>query len=255
MPMYDRSGNSSGGTNQCPARRVRAGSLANSLLAALPTAEYRHLLVGLEPVTLKQGEVLHEPAAPIRYVYFPVGCVVCLMTTGADHKAVEVGLVGYEGMVGIALVLGAGDSSVRAVVAASGAALRIESAHFRNTLLQCPSLQQALYQHTYAMLARARQTIACNCFHVSDARIARWLLMASDRTQSEELLLTQSFLADMLGLRCVTVTEIAGRLWHRKLISCGRGWIRILDRPGLEAASCRCYSRIEEQPRSAWRTE
>ncbi len=236
--------------NQCPARRVRAGSPANSLLAALPSAEYRHLLVGLDPVTLQQGEVLHEPAAPIHHVYFPVGCVVCLMTPGADHKAVEVGLVGYEGMVGIALVLGAGDSSVRAVVAASGAALRIEAAHFRNTLLQCPSLQQALYRHTYEMLAVARQAVACNCFHVSDARLARWLLMASARGQSEEFFMTQSFLADMLGLRRVTVTEIAGRLWQRKLISYGRGWIRILDRPGLEAASCGCYTRIEAQQRS-----
>ncbi len=223
--------------------------LANSLLAALPSEEHRHLLVGLEPVTLKQGDVLHEPAAPIRYVYFPVGGVVCLMTAGADHKAVEVGLVGYEGMVGIALVYSGADSSVRAVVAVSGAALRIEAARFRNAFLQCPSLQQELYRYTYAMLTRARQTIACNCFHVSDARLARWLLMTSDRAQSEEFFLTQSFLADMLGLRRVTVTEIAGRLWRRKLISYGRGWIRILDRPGLEAAACRCYRRIESTAR------
>jgi CRP-like cAMP-binding protein len=223
------------------------GPLANSLLAVLPSAEYRHLLVGLEPVTLRLGDVLHEPAAPIRHVYFPVGCVVCLMTPVADHEAVEVGLVGYEGMVGIALLLGAGTSSVRAVVAASGPALRMEATRFRETLLQCQSLQQELHQYTYTMLAHARQTIACNCFHLSDARLARWLLMASDRAQSEQLFLTHGFLADMLGLRRVTVTEIAGRLWRRKLISYGRGWIRILDRPGLEAASCQCYTRIENQ--------
>jgi CRP-like cAMP-binding protein len=226
------------------------GPLANCLLAALPSAEYRHLLAGLEPVTLRLGEVLHEPAAPIRHVYFPVGCVVCLMTAVADHKAVEVGLVGHEGMVGMALVLGAGASSVRAVVAASGTALRMESTRFRETFLQCLSLQQELHRYTYTMLALARQTIACNCFHLSDARVARWLLMTSDRAQSQELFLTQSFLADMLGLRRVTVTEIAGRLWRRKLIACGRGWIRILDRPGLEAAACRCYTRIEAQQSS-----
>ena len=230
-----------------PAARRALHASESSLLAALPGAEYRQLLVGLEPVTLKLGQVLHEPAAPIRYIYFPVGCVVCLMTTVADQKAVEVGLVGHEGMVGIGFVLGAGASSVRAVVAASGAALRIEAARFRITLPQCPSLQQELYRHTYAMLVQARQTIACNCFHLSDARLARWLLMTSDRTQSQELFLTQSFLADMLGLRRVTITEIAGRLWRRKLISCGRGWIRILDRSGLTAVSCRCYSKIEGQ--------
>lgn len=221
---------------------------SNILLAALPGAEYRHLLAALEPVTLKQGEVLHEPAAPIPYVYFPVGCVVCLLTTGADHKPVEVGLVGYDGMVGIALLLGGGKSSVRAVVASSGAALRVEASHFRSTLPRCPSLQQVLHRHTYAMLARARQTIACNSFHVSEARLARWLLETCDRAQSHELFLTHSALAEMLGLRRVTVTEIAGRLWHRKLISYSRGWIRILDRPGLEAASCSCYVRIERQP-------
>jgi CRP-like cAMP-binding protein len=223
------------------------GPLANSLLAALPRAEYRHLLAGLEPVTLRLGEVLHEPAAPIRHVYFPAGCVVCLMTTVADHKAVEVGLVGSEGMVGMALVLGAGASAVRAVVTARGAALRMESTLFRKTFLQCLSLQHELHRYTYAMLALARHTIACNRFHLSDARVARWLLMTSDRAQSQELFLTQSFMAEMLGLRRVTITEIAGRLWRRKLISCGRGWIRILDRPGLEAVSCRCYSRIEGQ--------
>jgi CRP-like cAMP-binding protein len=223
----------------------------NGLLAALPSVEYRRLLVGLEPVMLRQGEVLHETAALIRYVYFPAGCVVCLMTTGADHKPVEVGLVGYEGMVGIALVLGAGASSIRAVVATSGAALRIEAARLCNTLLQCPSLQQELYRHTYTMLAQARQTIACNCFHVSDARLARWLLMTSDRAQSEEFFLTHSFMADLLGLRRVTVTGIAGRLRRRKLISYGRGRIRILDRPGLETAACRCYARIQRQRRSS----
>lgn len=229
------------------ASATHRGPLANSLLAVLPSAEHRQLLAGLEPVTLKLGEVLHEPAAPIRYVYFPVGCVVCLMATVADHKAVEVGLVGYEGMVGIALVLGARASTVRTVVAASGAALRMEATRFHKAFLQCPSLQRELHRYTYAMLAQARQTIACNCFHLSDSRLARWLLMTSDRAHSEELFLTQTFLAGMLGLRRVTITEIAGRLWRRKLISYGRGWLRILDRPGLEAASCRCYMSIERQ--------
>jgi CRP-like cAMP-binding protein len=128
---------SSGLAIQVPA--AHRGTPANLLLAALPAAQYRHLLATLEPVALKQGEVLHEPAAPIRHVYFPVSCVVSLMTTGADHKAVEVGLVGYEGMAGLALVLGSGASSVRTVVASSGAALRAEAANFRSTLEHCPA--------------------------------------------------------------------------------------------------------------------
>jgi CRP-like cAMP-binding protein len=228
---------------------ARRAPLTNSLLAALPSAEYRHLLAGLEPVTLRLGEVLHAPAAPLRHVYFPIGSVVCLMTAVADHQAVEVGLVGYEGMVGIALALGADASSVRAVVAASGTALRMAATRFSNAFLQCLSLQQELHRYAYSMLAQARQTIACNRFHLSDARLARWLLMTSDRAQSEQLFLTQSFLATLLGLRRVTVTEIAGQLWRRKLISYGRGWIRILDRQGLQAVSCGCPTRIERPQR------
>ncbi len=207
------------------------GPLANSLLAALPSAEYRHLLAGLEPVTLQLGKVLHEPAAPIRYVYFPVGCVVCLLTAVADHKAVEVGLVGYEGMVGIGLVLGAGASSVRAVVAASGAALRMEATRFRKTFLQCLSLQQELHRYTYTMLAHARQTIACNCFHLSEARLARWLLMTSDRAQSEELLPD----AELSGRHARTTT----RHRHRD------------RRPAVAQQADRLWPRLDQDSRSA----
>jgi CRP-like cAMP-binding protein len=167
------------------------------------------------------------------------------MMTVEDDKAVEVGLVGYEGMIGISLVLGANVSSVLAVVESSGPALRMEAACFQKILLQCLSLQEELHRYTYTKMVLARQTIACNCFHASDARLARWLLMTGDRARSEEFFLTQSFLADLLGLRRSTVNEIAGRLRSRKLISYHRGKIRILNRKGLEAASCRCYTRIE----------
>lgn len=221
--------------------------IANSLLAALPSAEYQHLLAGLEPVTLKLGEVLHERGMPIRYVYFLAGCVVCLMMTVENNKVVEVGLVGNEGMVGISLVSGVGSSSVRAVVEIGGSALRMEAARFYKIFVQCPSLQQQLHRYTYAMLMMARHTIACNCFHLSDARVARWLLMTSDRARSEEFFLTQTLLADLLGLRRVTVTVIACRLRRLKLISYERGRITILNRKGLEAASCGCYTSITAQ--------
>jgi CRP-like cAMP-binding protein len=147
-------------------------------------------------------------------------------------------------MIGISLVLAPDASPVRAVVEASGLALRMEAASFLKTFLKCLPLQQQLYHHMYAALRQARQTIACNCFHVSDARLARWLLMIGDRAQSAEFTLTQSFLAQMLGLRRATVTGIAVRLRHRKLISYGRGRIRILDREGLGAAACGCYTSI-----------
>jgi CRP-like cAMP-binding protein len=226
------------------AASAKREAIANTVLAALPSADYGALLTSLEPVSLKVGEVLHELGAPIQHVYFPTGCVVCLMSTVENHRAVAVELVGYEGMAGISLVLGADASPVRAVVKASGFALRMDAASFRKAFVQCLPLQQQLYHYTYSALRLARQTIACNCFHVSDARLARWLLMISDRAQSEEFSLTQSFMAQMLGLRRATVTGIAVRLRQRKLISYGRGRIRILDREGLGAAACGCYTRI-----------
>jgi CRP-like cAMP-binding protein len=216
--------------------------IANHLLAALPHAEYQRLLAGLEPVALKFGEVLHEPGVPIRYVYFPIDCAISLLTAVVGERALEVGLVGREGMVGISLALGVELSSVRALVEVAGMAMRMKAARFREALRQCPPLQHALYRYTDAKLAQARQTIACNCFHAVEARLACWLLMASDRAGSVEFLLTQAFLAQMLGVRRGTVNEAAGSLQHRNLISYSRGKIRILDRKGLEAASCRCYT-------------
>ena len=219
-------------------------AIANSLLAALPRAKYRSLLAGLEPSTLKSGEVLHETGAPIRHVYFPVDCVVSLLAV-EGRQALEVGLVGYEGMVGIPLAFGVGDSSVRALVQASGTALRMSAARFHEAFRQSPPLRRALYRYTYAKLALARQTVACSRFHALEARLARWLLMTSDRVQSQQLFLTQAFLADTLGVRRATVNQSARSLQQRALIRYSRGTIRILDRRGLEAAACVCYAPIE----------
>jgi CRP-like cAMP-binding protein len=219
-------------------------SIANSLLAALPRKDYLVLLPGLEPVTPKFGEVLHEPGVPIRYVYFPIDCAISLLTTVESHEALDVGLVGHEGMVGISLALGTDVSSVRALVLATGTAMRMNAARFRKAFEQCLPLQHELYCYAYAKLALARQTVACYAFHSVQARLARWLLMTSDRVRSEEFFLTQAILADMLGVRRTTVNEAAGPLQQRKLISYSRGKMRILDRQRLEAASCQCYVRI-----------
>jgi CRP-like cAMP-binding protein len=227
-------------------RKVAGGGpIANSLLAALPRKDCQGLLAGLEPVALNYGEVLFEPGEPIRHVYFPNDSLVSLLTTVEGHEALEVGLVGREGMVGISLALGMDVSSVRALVQGSGTAMRMESARFHKEFPQCPALQRELYRFAHAMLVQARQTAACNRFHVVEARLARWLLMTRDRVRSDQFLLTQAFLADMLGVRRVAVTKAAGALQQRRLISYCRGKIRILDRKGLEAASCKCYEIVE----------
>ena len=220
---------------------AQSDPIANSLLAALPRKDYRVVLADLESVTLTYGEVLYQPGERIRHVYFPNDCLVSLLTTVERHQALEVGLVGREGMVGISLALGTEVSSVRALVQGTGTALRMSSAGFCKALRKIPSLQDEVYRFTHAKLAQARQTAACNRFHVVEARLARWLLMTGDRMQSDQFLRTQAFLADILGVRRVGVSAAAAALQRRNLITYSRGKIRILDREGLEAASCACY--------------
>ena len=219
--------------------------IANSLLAALPRGDYQRLHAGLEPVTLTYGEVLYEPGDPIRHVYFPNDSLLSLLTTVEGHEALEVGLVGREGMVGISLALGMDVASVRALVQGTGTAMRMESARFHKEFQQCGPLRRELYRYTHAMLAQARQTAACNRFHPVEARLARWLLMTRDRMRSDQFRLTQQLLGNMLGVLRGAVTKAAGALQQRKLIRYSRGNISILNGQGLEAASCRCYQIIK----------
>jgi CRP-like cAMP-binding protein len=226
--------------------------IANNLLAALPRAEYQRLLGGLERVTLKFGEVLHEPGAPIRYVYFPIDSVVSLLTPVRGHQALEVALVGHEGMVGIPLALGIHASCHRALVQGTGTAMRMESALFRREFLQSTPLQEVLYRYKHALIGQIAQSAACNQFHSLQARLARYLLMTGDCARSREIRLTHEFLGSMLGVRRVGVTNAAGALQKRKLIKCSRGEITILDRKRLSAASCGCYQIINRIYDSAY---
>lgn len=217
------------------------GQIANSLLAALPRGDYQSLLGGLDPVTLTAGDVLYEPGERIRHVYFPHDAQVSLLIVMPDRKALEVGLVGREGMVGIPLALGADASPVRVLVQGSGSALRMNAATFREALARCLPLQHELHRYAFAKLGQARQTAACNRFHQVEARLACWLLTTGDRVRSDQFHFTHEFLATTLGIRRVGVTNAATALQRRKLISYQRGNIRILDRKGLKAASCGCY--------------
>jgi len=215
--------------------------IANKLLATLPRAEYQRLLPNLQPVTLTFGEILYEPGDPIKYVYFPNDSHVSLLTPVDRHHALEVGLVGYEGMVGIGLALGIGMSSVRALVQGTGTAMRMKAAPFRKEFRLCPSLQREVHLYTHALMAQVAQTAACNRFHLVEARLARWLLMTRDRVCSNHFRLTHEFLGHMLGVRRVGVTKAARSLKQRKLIDYSRGNISIINGRGLEAAACSCY--------------
>lgn len=230
------------------AKRMSAAERAlvtNKLLDALPRTDQRRLLADLEPVVVRLGAVLHEPGQPVAHVYFPVDSVVCLMATAGDRQAVGAGLVGHEGVVGIGLALESKVASDRALVVTTGRALRLEAGYFREAVRQSPVLQRELHRYAYANFALALNTVACNCFHSAEARLARWLLMISDRVRSPAFFFTQTALSDMLGLRRCTVTLIAGDLQRRNLISYARGHIRVLDRRGLAETACACFTGIE----------
>jgi CRP-like cAMP-binding protein len=162
------------------------------------------------------------------------------------HESVEVGLVGREGMAGMGLFLGSSISPVQMLVQGSGTATRIKATAFRNEIKRNPALQRELSRYLYAFMAQVAQTAACNRHHQLGQRLARWLLMTHDRARSNEFHLTQEFLAHMLGVRRVGVTKAAGLLQEKKLISYRRGNITILDRKGLERASCRCYGAVND---------
>ena len=216
----------------------------NRLLASLPRQSYRQLLPHLEAVTLVFGDVLYESGARIREVYFPEKSVVSLLTVVDTHQALEVGLVGREGMVGLPVALGVAASPVRALVQGGGPAMQMTAAHFRTALEASPPLQRGVDRYTHELMAQITQTAACNRFHRVEARLARWLLMTRDRVGSDEFRLTHQFLSHMLGVRRVGVTHAASNLQGRRLIEYRRGDIRIVDTQGLAAAACTCYPRL-----------
>jgi CRP-like cAMP-binding protein len=226
--------------------RANHVSIQNRLLRALPRKDYRKLRPFLEPIELTFAQVLYEPYARIRHVYFPTDCFVSMLTSVDDDRVAEVGLVGSEGMVGVSVVLGAAVSPFRAVVQGGGAAMRMTIAEFRREFSESAALRRELFLFTHLLMFQVAQTAACNRFHMVIPRMARWLLMTRDRVNSDEFRITQEFLALMLGVRRSRVNIAACTLHERKLIGYRRGTITILNQRGLEAAACGCYKTVKD---------
>jgi CRP-like cAMP-binding protein len=222
-------------------------SSVNRLLATLPKNEYKRLLPKLKNVSLVLGEVLYEPGAAIRYVYFPNDSIISLISKLSENSWLEVGMVGNEGMAGLAVFMGVNSSSTRALVQGAGTAMRMSSAAVRTEANQLGSFHHLLHRYSHSLLTQVSQSSACNRFHFVDARLARWLLMTKDRLGVEEFPLTQEFLSNMLGVRREGVSKAAGALQSGKLIRYSRGVITILNRRGLEAKSCKCYAIIKAE--------
>jgi CRP-like cAMP-binding protein len=219
----------------------------NRLLAALPDAEYQHLIPHLQHVSLSSKQVLYEVGEPIEYVYFPHRSIISSLATLEDGSTVEVGLVGNDGIVGIPAALGDNITTTTATVQIPNSAMRMKASLLKSEFQRGGVLQSLLLRYMQAQHSFISQNVACNRLHHLEQRLARWLLLICDRVGSNELPLTQEFISQMLGVRRAGVTEAANTLQQAGLIRYNRGRITILNREGLEAFSCECYQIINSE--------
>jgi len=217
------------------------GPLRNRLLGALPPEELARVRPHLELVRLQQRDVLFQPEAPIRHVYFPETAVVSLVSTMGDGATVEVGTAGCEGMAGLPVFLAADSSSVQAFAQIPGVAGRMDAETFMRLAEAPGALHRTLLRYTQAFLTQVAQTAACNAAHLVEERCARWLLMTHDRVDGDAFPLTHEFLAFMLGVRRAGVTVAMRTLHDGGMVEYSRGWVEVVDRAKLEGAACECY--------------
>jgi CRP-like cAMP-binding protein len=213
----------------------------NRLLALLPSRDRARLRPHLKPAALAYRQSLYRASKPIEYVYFIESGVGSLVNTMANGQAAEVGTIGNEGIVGLPLLLGDDRAPTSVYVQVPGAGLRMKAAVFRKELARSASLRAVMHHYAHAFFNQVAQSAACNHFHSLQQRCCRWLLMTHDRMHSDEFLLTQEFLAMMLGVQRTGVTAAASALQRAGLIRYTRGNVTILDRRGLERRSCECY--------------
>jgi CRP-like cAMP-binding protein len=214
----------------------------NHLLAGLPARDRKRLLLLATAVPLELSSVLVSAGENPGYVYFPTSGFVSLVSSSQNNPSLEVGMVGTEGMVGSQVVLGVVEAPVRALVQGAGSALRFPIEPFRAELDSCRALKQVMDRYMYVLHSQLTTSITCMRFHQVAPRLARWLLMSHDRAHCDQFSVTQEFLAYMLGARRSGISEAATLLQREGLISYRRGEMTVLDRRGLAAVSCSCYS-------------
>ena len=219
----------------------------NHLLAALPAEEYVRLLPHLELVPMPLAHVLYESGAQMRHVYFPTTTIVSLLYVMEDGASAEIAVVGNEGIVGVSLFMGGESTSSRAVVQSAGHAYRLKGPLLKDEFYRAGPMQHLLLRYTQALLTQMAQTAVCNRHHSLDQQLCRWLLLSLDRLTSNELVMTQELIANMLGVRREGVTEAAGNVQRAGLIEYSRGRITVLDRAGLEARACECYAVVKKE--------
>ena len=219
----------------------------NRLLAALTVDESERLLPTLQYVSLPLGEVVYEFGGHLDYVYFPTSAIVSLLYTMENGATAEMGLTGNDGVVGIALFMGGGTMPNRAVVQSAGDAVRMKAKVLQAEFALGGQFQRLLLRYTQALITQISQTAVCNRLHSVEQQLCRWLLLSHDRVNSDELIMTQELIADMLGVRREGVTVAAGHLQDIAAISYIRGHIQILDRRKLEDTACECYRVVKDE--------
>ncbi len=222
-------------------------ALDNKLLAGLPRAQFDLLAPHLTTASMQQGAVLLEPGDEFDQVYFPHNGMLSLLAVLKDGKAIETATVGREGVVGAMAGLGLYKSMVRVVVQMTLTVSKIPAPQFRKAATASDAIRTMSIQYNEVLLSQARVTAACNALHVVEARFCRWLLQCSDRAGGDTINLTQEFLAEMLGVRRTSVTEVATKMQNAGVITYSRGVIKILNRPALAKMSCECYQTLLDQ--------
>jgi CRP-like cAMP-binding protein len=219
----------------------------NHLLAALPAEAFARLEPHLEWVPMPLGHAIYESGMQMRHVYFPTTAIVSLLYVMEDGASAEIAVVGNEGMVGISLFMGGETTPNRAVVQSAGHAYRLLGSVLKDEFSRAGPMQHLLLRYTQALMTQMAQTAVCNRHHTLDQQFCRWLLLSLDRLPSNELVMTQELIANMLGVRREGVTEAAGRMQKAGLIDYHRGHITVLDRAGLEARTCECYAVVKKE--------
>jgi CRP-like cAMP-binding protein len=218
----------------------------NRILAALPGADYDRLLPALAPVALSAGMTLHSPGSRESYAYFPTSGIVARFHVMANGASAAFAVTGNEGVVGITTFLSGETSPTQAVVLCAGRAYRVDVAHLQREFEQGGALRDLLLRYIRALIAHTGQIAVCNRHHAVSQQLCRWMLSCVDRLHSGDLPMTQELIAEMLGVRRVSVTGAAGNLQREGVIHCGRGHIAVLDRAALEARTCECYAVVRQ---------
>lgn len=220
----------------------------NLLLAALhPTADFDRLADHLEWVPLRLGDMLYEPGMQLQHAYFPTSAIVSLHYVTESGASAETAGVGHEGLVGISLFMGGDTTSSSAVVQTAGHAYRLERHLLKQEFNRGGLMQALLLRYTQALMTQMSQTAVCNRHHSVEQQLSRWLLLTLDRLPSDDLVMTQELVANILGVRRESITDAAGKLQQLGFIRYRRGHITVLNRCGLETRACECYAVVKNE--------